>query len=194
MKTIDIRKIVKISFIVVFAILFLFLAFVIYSYIHGYTVEKMSADLEEYDSYLDNCYYSRNYMPSLDECGDYREALMTAKIHESMFSHDSVALFLQYDEEGYRAACEAIAERYRFFPEPTKLFRDVSGEVWGYSARAVDLGPLSDVNFVLIIGLREEEHSIVYGYFYDSELDYVDDFVSLIKEYFYFPEPYRFEE
>lgn len=162
----------------------------------GVPITRTSANPERYPAYQAVCDGAEKYMPTLSDCGSPEKLRLTQLSRGGIFPHDSVALFLRYDEEGYRQACEQIREQYSFYESPTKHFQEVRCEYAGYSMQAADLGLESrwsnECKSVLLIGFCEEKHAIVYAYCYDQDLDAIPSLTDYLWENISFPLFWRF--
>ena len=189
----NIWKIVKIVLIAALAAAVLFVGLVLFLLLRGLTQDRATNDLGEYGKNLDAVYQAADYMPSLDDCGTYTAAAVSFRQHESMFPHEGVTLLLRYDENGFEEQLRIIEDKYRFYDGENAYLQDIAASVNGYSFRVADLGFPANwcVHQCLLIGLNSDTNSIVYAYYYDSEVDYIEDLDQNIREYFYFPKEWE---
>ncbi len=162
----------------------------------GVPITRTTANPERYPVYQAVCDGAGKYMPALSDCGSPEKLRLTQLSRGGIFPHDSVALFLRYDEEGYREACEQIREQYSFYESPTKHFQEIRCEYAGYSIQAADLALENrwsdECKRVLLIGFCEEQHAIVFAYGEDLELDEIPSLEHYLWENFSFPLSWRF--
>ena len=189
----NIWKIVKIVLIAALAAAVLFIGLVLFLLLRGLTQDRATNDLGEYGKNLDAVYQAADYMPSLDDCSSYTAAAVSFRQHESMFPREGVMLLLRYDKAGFEEQLRIIEDKYRFYDGENAYLQDIDASVNGYSFRVADLGfPASwCVHQCLLIGLNSDTNSIVYAYYYDSEVDYIEDLDQNIREYFYFPKEWE---
>ena len=182
-------KIVKIVLITALVLAVLYVGLYVLFLFRGVTQDRSTNDLTEYERSLDDVYHAVDYMPSLDDCGFYTAAAVSFRQHESMFPHDGVMLLLRYDAAGFEEQRRSVEEKYRFYTEPNEYLRDTAASVNGYDIRLADIDIPEDwcVHQCLFIGINEDAKCIVYAYYYDSELDYIEDLDEIVSEYFFFP-------
>ncbi len=182
-------KIVKIVLITALVLAVLYVGLYFLFLFRGVTQDRSTDDLTEYERSLDAVYHAVDYMPSLDDCGSYTAAAVSFRQHESLFPHDGVMLLLRYDAAGFEEQRRSVEEKYRFYTEPNEYLRDTTASVNGYDIRMADMDIPKDwcVHQCLFIGINEDAKCIMYAYYYDSELDYIDDLDEIVSEYFFFP-------
>lgn len=189
----NIWKIVKIVLMTAIILFVLFVGLYLFLLFRGLTQDRSMDDLTEYGKSLDAVYQAADYMPGLDDCGSYTAAAVSFRQHESMFPHEGVMLLLRYDETGFKEQCRIIEDKYRFYDGENAYLQDIAASVNGYRFRVADLGFPANwcVHQCLLIGLNSDTNSIVYAYYYDSEIDYIEDLDQNIREYFYFPKEWE---
>ncbi len=182
-------KIVKIVLIVTLVLCVLFVGLYFVLFFRGLTKDQSTSDPGEYGKYLEACWHAEDYMPGIDDCGSFTEAVISYRQHESIFPHDGVMLLLRYDAAGFEEQRRSVEEKYRFYTEPNEYLRDTTASVNGYDIRMADMDFPTDwcVHQCLFIGINEDAKCIMYAYYYDSELDYIDDLDEIVSEYFFFP-------
>lgn len=159
----------------------------------GFNDNYSTYDLSEYESYLDYPLAAREFMPALDDCGEYLEAGISRRERvQFIFGHQSVCLFLQYSEEEYARQKEQIEKNYSFFEEPDGSFQDISGSIGGYRVRMVNTGDsYSDMKEGKFIGFNDKANVVLYMYYYDDDLDTIINMDKTLKRYFYIPISWR---
>ena len=159
----------------------------------GFNDDYSAEDVGEYEAYLDFPLSAREFMPALSDCGEYQKAGLSRRERvQFIFGHHSVCLFLRYGEEEYARAKKQIEARYRFLEKTDTTFRDISGSICGYRVRMITTGDnYSDVKDGKFIGFNEDTNTILYAYYYDDDLDYIDDLDKTLKDYFFIPKDWR---
>lgn len=186
-------KIVKIVLFSVFGLaLVLFLIIVCEAYF-GFNDDYSTDDLGEYEAYLDFPLSAREFMPELNDCGEYQKAGLSKRERvQFIFGHHSVCLFLRYCEDEYARQKDQIEENYSFYEKPDTVFRDISGSIGGYRVRMITTDDsYSDVKEGKFIGFNDDTNTILYAYYYDDDLDYIDNLDKTLKEYFFIPKDWR---
>ena len=103
--------------LILLATLFLF------SFVACARVCKESSNVEKYEAYMSEVTYSKDYMPSIDQCGEYVNATATYKRRTILlFDTSTVGLFVTYDDAEYQKQIERISSEYAFFPLMMKHF------------------------------------------------------------------------
>ena len=153
------------------------------------TVKKTKTTKEEkYDNYLSKVEYAENYMPNADACGNYSSLTATYK-HEFLlfFEVHTVGLFLSYNENEYASQKNHIITNYEFFtPDDVSLESDCDATVGNYNIRLVNYEyKYSTTQMGLLIGMDDTNHKICYLFYYDFDLDVMDNLDAYIKDYFY---------
>lgn len=112
----------------------------------------------------------------LDSCLDYRFNFMQKLAF--IFMSDSYVLVCEFFEEDYEKEKQILAEKY---PSSEKDFRgedrhvDSKFELDGFSFYAVEG---SDVKQMLLVGVSDSTNEIAYIFFYDPDIDYIDNSMS----------------
>ena len=150
---------------------------------------KQSNKIGDYDKYLEKVCYAAEFMPSLDEIGDYENVNFGYKeySHGWMFCSEGLSLFAEYSDEDYNAEKEKTVYKYEYLTEPYKptensdyIFPVAELEYKGYEFGIVPKKEYlygSDTEYryscksFMLVGNNDAERKIVYLYFYDSDLD-----------------------
>lgn len=152
--------------------------------------KQKTTDEAEYENYLSKVEYSEDYMPSMAWCGNYSSATATYK-HEYLIFFDvyTVGLFLSYNEYEYNSQKNAILSDYKFFSVGDEsLDSDCDATIEDYNIQLVkDEYEYSTMKMGLLIGLDDTNYKICYLFYYDFDLDSLDDLDSYIEDFFYFP-------
>ena len=148
--------------------------------------QTKTSDVNEYPKYLSKVEYAEDYMPSMEQCGNYSSMLITYKKSGILFEIYTLGLFLSYNEDEYNQQKETILSSCEFFnPEDEELNSDCDALVDGYSIRLVKQEyPLDTYKMGVLIGLNDEKQKICYLYYYDFDLDILDDLDTYVKTYF----------
>ena len=149
--------------------------------------QKATSDITQYNIYRAKVQYAEEYMPKIEQCGNYCSMRSTYKQSGFLFITDTIGLFLSYQEEEYQQQKEAILFSYDFFhPEDEDLSSDCEASVAGYTILlAKEEYPLDTYKMGLLIGINDTQQKICYLYYYDFDLDVLDDLDEYIKMYFY---------
>lgn len=130
-------------------------------------LDMMPVFSEEFDM---PCPYD---LPALSELGPYLDYRFnyTAK-RESVFQSHAYILILSYDVEEYNARKEVLETQYTYLQE---IDKGVSGQynMSGFTIRAVEGGDYP--NEMLFVAISDTRQEIGYIYYYDQDLDYIDD-------------------
>ncbi len=159
----------------------------------GFNDDYSTHDLSKYESYLDYPLAAREFMPALDNCGEYQEAGISRRERvQFIFGHHSVCLFLRYSEEEYARQKEQLEKRYTFYEESNGVFEDVSGSIGSYRVRMVNTGDsYSDLKEGKFIGFNDEMNAVLYMYYYDDDLDTIMNMDKTLRKYFFVPRSWR---
>lgn len=150
------------------------------------TIPKTDSDITNYlkhNSPIDS--YSREVMPDLEYLPEHQDK--EYRYHHKMgaFPSESVVLVVKYDDKIYESEKAKLNEKYVFSEEKVnknqdedELLAENEFSINTYKFKVVgedtDLST-SDVKSFGMIGMSDEENSIAYLYYYDSELDYISD-------------------
>ena len=152
------------------------------------SVKKIkTTELNEYDEYLSKVEYAEDYMPSLEQCGNYSSFFATHKHQSFYLETETVVLFLSYNEDEYNKQKEAILLNYVFYDSEDKgLESDCDAVVDGYNIKLVNRNyPLETYKMGLLIGMDDANKKICYLFYYDFDLDDLDDLDAYVESYFY---------
>lgn len=149
-----------------------------------------STDEADYYDYIEKVTGAEKYMPSLTALEDYSSFAATYKHSRTalLYELDTVGLFLSFDdEEVFQDAVDVLAYDHTFYEKyPDEEKTDFKAEVDGYVINMVkEEYELSVYQSAFLIGVNMEEMKICYLYYYDYEMDVLDDLDSYIDEHFY---------
>lgn len=153
-------------------------------------VSKASTNVEKYEAYLSEVAYSKDYMPSIGQCGEYVTATATYKRRTVLlFDTRTVGLFVTYDDAEYQKQIEKISSEYAFFSaDDEALQSDCHAVVGEFSIRLVKTEyDLPTYKMGLLIGMDNANNGICYLYYYDFDLDVLDDLEEYIFDSFRIP-------
>lgn len=153
-------------------------------------VSKKTSDVEKYHAYLSQVVYSQEYMPSIDQCGEYINVSATYKrLSMFLFETNTVGLFVTYDDTEYQKQIERISSQYSFYlVDDEALESDCDAVVGDYSIRLVKAEyDLPTYKTGLLIGTDDKNCRICYLYYYDFDLDVLDDLEEFINDSFRIP-------
>ena len=152
--------------------------------------EEKTSNIDKYPEYLGQVAYAEEYMPNIEQCGNYSSMLATyKKSGVIIFVTDTVGLFLSYNEDEYYEQKEEMLSSFEFFyPEDEELESDCDAVVDGYNIHLVKQEyPLSTYKMGLLIGMNDQTQKICYLYYYDFDLDILDDLDLYVRTYFSMP-------
>ena len=154
-----------------------------------YCRKTKTVDTDEYNQYIVKVRYADDYMPSIEQCGNYSSFLATYKKTVVIFEIYTVGLFLSYNEDEYNQQKEAILSSREFFnPEDNKLVSDCDAVIDGYNIQLVKQDyPLQTYKMGLLIGMDDYNKKICYLFYYDFDLDELDNLDSYVETYFNMP-------
>lgn len=129
--------------------------------------DMMPVFSEEFDM---PCPYDLPALRALEPYLDYRFNY-TAK-RESVFQSHAYILILSYDAEEYEARKRTLETQYSYLEE---IDEGISGlyNMSGFTIRAVEGGDYP--NEMLFVAVSDTRQEIGYIYYYDQDLDYIDD-------------------
>jgi len=161
------------TLIVLYAGLFVYSAF--------FGLKSTDTDIARYDEYRNSMFYSEEFMPLLDELGNYQDIAFgqTEVYYNPFFISHSMNLFVQYGEEEYLTVKSTALEGMTCI---TEADFDYGGELVmlpnlehrGYKLQAIQL--LDDYwacKYVGFIGFDDEHHAICYLLYNDPDRDYI---------------------
>lgn len=143
------------------------------------TFTFVSNDISKYEKMLEE---EDTQMPKLDSLGNY-ESIEFWNVYKTvlMFNSEAWVLKVKYNEKDYQMAKEELKSKYVFqinaivqtegFIIPSEFVMD------GYHMRFLD----EDGGFnnfpkqIMTVGTFDETREILYCYFLDTDLDYVDE-------------------
>lgn len=166
---------------------------IIYSLIlFSCTRNNSSNNTSDYEAYLQTARGAEVYMPKLEDIGEYKKIVINHKRTEYLlWELNAVSLEIQYDEAEFYSQLERINEKYMFLEESTNNLNDVDATVQGYNVRIAEMqyNPNDEYFYYypkcfMMIGVNEDEYSIVFMYHYDVDLDEIEDLDKFIKKYY----------
>ena len=149
-----------------------------------------TVDTDEYNQYVVKVRYAEDYMPSIEQCGNYSSILATYKKKTVVFFEIyTVGLFLSYEEEEYYKQKKSILANCDFFnAEDEELASDHDAVIDGYNIQLVKQEyPLQTYKMGLLIGMDDSNKKICYLFYYDFDLDELDNLDSYVETYFNMP-------
>ena len=149
-----------------------------------------STDEDDYYEYLEKVTGAAKLMPLLTDVGEYSSFEATYKHSRTalLYELDTVGLFLTFeDEEAFLDAVEDLSYEHVFYEKyPDEQKTDFEAEVDGYVIKMVkEEYELSVYQSAYLIGVNEEAKKICYLYYYDFDMDVLEDLDSYIDEHFY---------
>ena len=152
---------------------------------------------EDYTKYISEVVDAELYMPQLGELGNYKSFLAGRRTCNDIFidTTETISLIVQYGKDDFNLAIDQIETRYEFVNSALDNYEDYEAEVHDYYFR-VDLNSLCEmVNYPsgetvlvpkcsLIIGINEIENKIAYLYYWDAEMQNMNDLDKFIEDKF----------
>lgn len=133
--------------------------------------------------YYDTVRVENEFMPSLDELGDYKDIDMTCFKRISAFSSESCTLKVKYKSKIYEQEKENLSRKYSasYFPAiSSSSSGDNTIEKDGYTISYIDRG-----NFpkqIFLIATNDDKKTVKYICFNDPDLDYIESFDDFLKK------------
>ena len=161
--------------------------------------EYSTSKEEDYESYLSEVSFSEQYMPKLEDLGEFESVLITRKTRNDDFfsTTESIGLIVEYDQSVFETVVNSIDEKYDFIENEMANYKDFEAEFLGYSFR-VDSNSLLKMiehpsgkefyypSHSLVIGINTKDNKIAYLYYWDIELKEMDDLDNFIEKKFVF--------
>ena len=170
------------------AISFFLLLVIIFSLSSCTMAKSKTSNTARYEKYLSKVEYSESHMPDLEQCGNY-SSMNATYTYECFLFFDvyTVGLFLSYSESEYEAQKNNILSNYEFFkPDDENLKSDCNATVKNYNIQLVKAEyEYSTIKMGLLIGTDDSNCKICYLFYYDFDLDVMDDLDTYIENYFY---------
>lgn len=149
---------------------------------------EKSNDENDYETYLSEVKYADKHMPSIAALDDYEEISINRKTKKYLlWKRDSISLKVSYDDESFAEAIKKINAKYSFVAEKKENLHDCSASINGYRIRIVEKQEThSSYTFYdypkgfLMVGINENNNSVIYLFHYDFDLDEIkdlDDFI-----------------
>lgn len=160
--------------------------------------KKYSSSFEEdYKKYIREVANAELYMPQLDELGNYKSFLAGRRTNNDMFidTTETISLIVHYCEEDFDFVVSQLEYKYEFISSSLENYLDYEAEVNNYYFR-VDSNslcemvsyPSGEIVFYpkcsLIIGINRIENKIAYLYYWDIEIQEMDDLDKFIEDKF----------
>lgn len=133
--------------------------------------------------YYDTVRVENEFMPALDELGNYKDVDMTYFKRISAFSSESCTLKVKYKSKIYEQEKEKIYKNCTasYFPAASSSASDDNTiEKDGYRFSYIDQG-----NFpkkIYLIATNDDKKTISYICFNDPDLDYIESFDEFLKK------------
>lgn len=125
---------------------------------------------------------SVDIMPKLNELGNYED--YSFKYHKDshfiFFMEQAYTLKVTYDDENYEKEKEALEDKYIYRSKKFTSYGENNKEPY-FSIDSFEFKILSDAyeslgypKDIIFVGTSDEENTIAYVYFTDTDLDYID--------------------
>lgn len=134
-----------------------------------------------------------NFLPKLDELGEYEDYYFKYyhKNNLFIFSSDAYTLKVSYDAENYEKEKERLEQKYVYRTEPWRNWGGEKAKEAQFQIDTFDMKILSELEYdqlhypkrLAFVGTSDKNQEIAYVYYYDSELDYIDrSFAEFLRE------------
>ncbi len=153
-------------------------------------ITDKSNDENDYETYLNEVKYANNHMPALADLANYEEISINRKTKKYLlWKRDSISLKVSYNEAAFEEAVKSIQSKYSFVTKDIEDMDDYSASIEGYSIGIVSKKETYESHDFydypkgfLMIGVNENNNSILYLFHYDFDLDEIDNLDSFIKK------------
>lgn len=181
-------KVLKLSLRIELLILFLSVIFWVIS-LASCSNSNNSNDEKDYVFYVNEVNGGYLNMPKIDEVGNFNNLSINRKSTIIfIWNIETVSLVLNYTEENFKEEIKKIYLKYNFVDETKENLTDFSASVDGYDINIVETEEFFEEYYCpksfLMIGINENTNSILYMYYYDIDLDKIDNLDEFIKDYF----------
>lgn len=153
---------------------------------------------EDYEKYLNEVIESQLYMPRLENLGVYESIYISRRTRNDDFfdSTETISLIVQYDESNYDIAINNLENKYEYISKELENYKDFEANIKNFYFR-VDLKslykmtsyPSNDIvlypKHSLIIGINKAENKIAYLFYWDIEINHMDDLDKFIEKNFF---------
>ena len=118
-------------------------------------------------------------LPQLSGLGSYADIRFNySAIRESVFQSHAYTLIVEYDDNTYEVQKLALQEKYTYCTEQSQGFADGKMTEHKYIMDAFEIHAVEGGRYpaeMLFIGYSDSRKEIAIIYFYDQDLDYIDD-------------------
>ncbi len=156
-----------------------------------------SSNEEDYEKYISEVADAELYMPQLEELGNYKSFLVGRRTNNDIFidTTETISLIVHYLEEDFEFVVNQLDNKYDFISSALENYLDYEAEVNNYYFR-VDYNSLCEMvsypsgeivlypKCSLMIGVNRMENKIAYLYYWDIELQEMNDLDKFIEEKF----------
>ena len=159
----------------IFILLVFIVAFLFSNMIGEFEMLTYKSDNEIGQSYTDVC-NKFDFMPTLDELGNYKKADHYDYFSQSfgVFTNDADTLIVYYDSEEYQKQKASLDNNYVFQETEMTAYGHSCmpfAPIDGYYFRAL---PVNYPKEMVLIATNDQECSISYTAFYNSDYDYIE--------------------
>ena len=176
-------------------IVILFFGIMIYDFIRSPRTLEESTDIDKYEKYVEEVKYASTLMPNLDDLNSYTDAKFGYKhvLYFTIlgFQSDNISLFVTYDDN-YTEEKQSVLSSYDFLKEEELgEFPVTSFDYRGYSFQIVpnrdyrNDGSCTCKTFMMI-GYNDANNTIAYLYFYDFDIDYIDNMNNELENFIWY--------
>jgi hypothetical protein len=145
--------------------------------------------------------HAKNFMPAIEDLPKHQDISYKYNHFSTiLFVTDTITLVVDYDEETYKKEKERLTKKYKFLNEKVVLdpregkycIPEYEFSINSYDFKVVDGNDNYNAKYPKsfgMIGTSDEKKSIAYLYFYDYDLDYIENdnespMADFVKEYF----------
>lgn len=141
----------------------------------------VDTDISKYETYRQELNYAVDFMPALDELGQFEELRFGyQETQEFIFCPKTMSLTVEYDAEDYEAMKQQMLADYDFIDAPivdtdSDILLDDSFTHQGYLFHAVHTqeAMYRACKYFGLLGLNDEQHCIAWLYYDDADRDYI---------------------
>ncbi len=131
--------------------------------------------------------YAKNFMPANEDLPKYKDiSYKYSHFSIVLFETEAITLVVKYDEETYEKEKEKLTEKYEFldhkvvsdFDKSKYYIPEYEFSINNYDFKVADSKDNYEADYPKsfgMIGISDEEKSIAYLYFYDGDLDYIQN-------------------
>lgn len=189
-KSIRLRKIAKIILCILLSSFFIFETLFLMGFVHYVEKNtwKSETAMENYESFAKNS----SVLPSLSDLGDYKSVEHHHLYDTALvfFTSDTDYYIFRYDSEEYKQQKDRLKEKYHFQETPIQYEEficepQVTLGKYTFQLLSLDEKTYPELYYpesLFFIATNDKTNEIIYMYYDDIDLDYIDSTKQLILE------------